>query len=198
MKKTLITLIFLTNYCFGAVVTTDIYVMKKDATQAANFGSQMVGTMKDIKSKYDQLQNTKTLADGITQFNSLDSRKFCPECSDATIDDLEKWKKAVGKNWCEEFNNHLGLIQGHIKNVGDMQNFITALSTASATKDPALVMSAFQSAQTTTLSELNATQQQMAAYAMEKDRKNEVDEKISKMKANKAMYGVTCPECIGK
>ncbi len=196
MKK-LLSILLLGYICnsFAVVATQDMYIMQKDTAEATNFVTTATGMLQSAQSQYDSLKNAQSLVQGITSLQNIDASKFCPTCSDVTIDQLQNWQQAMAKNWCENFNNNLNLVQGNITSMESVKSLVAALPAAIASGNPAQVTAAFSQAQTTTLAQMNQTSQQMASYSMQKDRKEEVDNKITQMKTNKAMYGVACPDC---
>lgn len=196
MKKILGLILFsLIGNTFAVVATQDMYVMQKDTAEATNFVTTSMGMLQSAQSQYDSLKNAQSLVQGIQALQNIDASKFCPSCSDVTVEQLTNWQEAMAKNWCENFNNNLGLIQGNITSMESVKALVNALPSAIASGNPAQVAAAFSQAQTSTLSQMNTTQQQMAAYTMQNDRKAEIDQKITQMKTNKAMYGVACPDC---
>ena len=199
MKK-LLSILLLGYICnsFAVVATQDMYIMQKDTAEANNFVITATGMLKSAEDQKDSLANAKSLIQGITALKNIDPTKFCPTCSDVTVEQLENWKEAMAKNWCENFNNNLSLVQGNITSMASVEALVKALPAAIASGNPAQVTAAFSQAQTTTLAQMNQTSQQMASYSMQKDRKEEIDSKIIEMKTNKAMYGVACPDCQNK
>lgn len=196
MKKILGLILFsLIGNTFAVIATEDMYVMQKDTAEATSFVTTTMGMLQSAQSQYDALKNATSLVDGIQAVQNIDASKFCPSCSDVTVEQLTNWQEAMSKNWCETFNNNLGLIQGNITSVESAKALVAALPAAIASGNPAQVAAAFSQAQTSTLSQMNTTQQQMAAYTMQNSRQSEINAKITQMKTNKAMYGVACPDC---
>lgn len=200
MKKILITTLLSFNIlnCFGAVATSDVYVMGKDTERAATTVSYYESLTKEA---YDLAQNASTQGKSLDKLNTLVNnsstiKKLCAGCSDVTIAQLEDWKNKNAANICEETNNQLSLVNGHITNLTDMNKFLSTLQSAmnGDMKDPsayAKVGTAIASATHSTLTEMNQTQQQLASYNLQKDQKDSVDNKLAELQANKSMFGTT-------
>lgn len=200
MKKIFITTFLSLNIlnCFGAVATSDVYVMGKDTQRASAVASYYATLVKEVQDLSKQastqgqsLDKLQTLVNG-----SGTIKKLCATCSDVTIEQLEEWKQKNAANICEEANNQLSLVNGHISNLTDMNKFMDALQNAARgdMSDPAAYAklgNAISTATQSTLVEMNQTQQQLAAYNLQKDQKNSVDNKLAELQANKSMFGTT-------
>lgn len=191
IKTIFFTLLLLaTNQIFAVVPTMDVNVMQKDTQAASQSMTVAIQMMDQIRKGAENVSTAKNLVSGLQSFMSLDLSKFCPSCSTTTIEDLQKWKDQNGKNVCEQMNNQLKLVNGHITNLSDISNLLTQLQSAATGKvDPAVLNAAFSSASTATLTEMNQTQQQLAAYNLQKDQNSAVNSKLTKMKLNKSMFG---------
>ena len=125
--------------------------MQKDTQAASQSMTVAIQMMDQIKKGADNISTAQNLASGIQGFMNLDLSKFCPSCSTTTIEDLQKWKDQNGKNVCEQMNNQLKLVNGHITNLSDISSLLTQLQSAATGKtDPAVL----NESNTTTISSL--------------------------------------------
>lgn len=197
MKKILLILLgnIVSFNIFAAVATSDVYVMAKDSERASTVASYYLQVAQDIKKNANDFTKQGTTLDKFNQLiNSKGTiSKICTGCSDVTIEQLQDWQNKNAKNICEELNNQLDLVNGHITNISDMNKVLDLLKTGMGNAtDPqayAKLGNAISSATNATLTEMNQTQQQLAAYNLQKEQKNNVDAKMTEMKLNKSMFG---------
>ena len=196
MKKiflfsTLIGLFVSKSFC--AVATTDVYVMNKDSQSASSAMKMAIDAMQQAQKAQEAATSSKGIVDAIQNFRKMDMKKFCPSCSDYTIQELQDWKNKNSGNLCEQLNDQLELVGGHMDSAYNIQSLLDKIKSISADPtDPNAMQSlntAFASASSQTLTEMNQTQQQLAAYNLQKEQDNKVTSKISQMKMNKSMFG---------
>lgn len=199
-KKSLfliLTLSLVFNTSQAVILTEDIGVKAKDIQKVAD-------TISAMKTVYDQMSSLKGNISDLSKVNSAMNtimnnkfvKEFCYGCSEETIEDLEKYKIAEAKNWCDTVNQHVNFINGSVSNITQLNSFIENLPNIIKSGDPSSLAAVFNMATSKTVDQLNRTQSQAMSYQMAKERNQEIDSKLSQMKANKALFGTTCPECI--
>ena len=194
MKKiflfsTLIGLFVSKSFC--AVATTDVYVMNKDSQSASSAMKMAIDAMQQAQKAQEAATSSKGIVDAIQNFRGLNMQKFCPSCSDYTIQELQDWKNKNSGNLCEQLNDQLQLVGGHMDSAYNIQNLLSKMQSINPSDLNAMqsLNTAFASASSQTLTEMNQTQQQLAAYNLQKEQDNKVTSKISQMKMNKSMFG---------
>lgn len=198
-KKILLSVLFGINFMFSMVATQDVHVMSKDSTQAMNVMGYYTNLVKDINSQKETVAQQKNALATLEKLSNRNNqeviKRICAGCSDTTVQELEDWRAANAKNICDELNNQLGLIRGHITNIGQMdkllENLKQAMSGDPTQMDFTRIGAAFSSASNATLTEMNQTQQQLANYNLQKDQNQQVEKKLSEVQMKQSLFGST-------
>lgn len=188
------------NYSFAVIPTMDVNVMSKDTRGAIMVMQTIAGQYQQANSMVQSATKVSDVASALKfATNGLDVSKFCPECGGYTISELENYKKQSAKNICEQINNQLQIVQGHMTNMASVTNFVQQVATLDPNNPQALVAltSAAGAATATAATEANQTQQQMASYQLMKDKEQNVNKKVADMNMTNALFGVTtlCSDC---